>query len=272
MSLLYRPRISQFMKDMVMTNYQAPGLQFHTDCETPAIFDPSWIFSDTSVMTAYWGDGSVPQNHATALSHTYAAGLGRKVARFTCPDWTKLTDLDLNGDVCALGFPSLSACTNLGSLSVQTNQFSGILPSFSSCTLLTFIWIAANEFTGTMPSFAACTGLTSFLAYDNLFSGTIPSFAACTALTQWVCHVNQFTGYAAGGFATQKDLATINLQWNSLTEAAVDAILADCVTSLAIPARVVCTLTLSGGNATPSAAGIANHLTLEAAGWTVDIS
>jgi len=122
-----------------------------------------------------------------------------------------------------------------------------------------------------LPSFSRLYNLTLWRGYTNQFSGKPPSFAACTLLTLWSGNSNQFSGYEAGSFATQGSLATLSLQINSLPAAAIDAILADLVTSLGIGGRVVCTVNLSGaGNAAPSdPEGLANKATLVAAGWTV---
>jgi hypothetical protein len=252
------------------------GLKIYTDADETSTFDPSWTFSDASVMTVNWGDGTPQESHATALTHTYAAGSGRKLVRFSCPDWTKLTTFDVNVDVCKLTLPSFAACTGLTEIHINENQFSGPIPSFAPCTLLTQFWAHVNQFSGTLPSFAACTGLQYFTISSNpalpdLISGILPSFATCTGLIYFSLTSNTLTGYAVGGFATQRDLNTINLSTNSLPVASIDAILADCVTSLAIPGRVVCTLTLDGvGMAPPSnPAGLANKATLVAAGWTV---
>ena len=201
-------------------------------------------------MTVDWGDGSPRESHATGLSHTYAAGSGRKLVKFFCPDWEKLTSFDINSDLGRLTLPDFSLCTKLVTLYINSNQFSGQLPNFSVCTELTSIGV-----------------------YTNLLSGTLPNFAPCIKLAYFGFSNNQFSGYVPGSLATQKSIATLNLGVNNLPEASVDAVLADCVTSLGIPGRVVCTLSLNGaGNSPPSAAGIANHLTLEAAGWTVNIN
>lgn len=164
--------------------------------------------------------------------------------------------------------PSFATCTRLEYFWCNSNQFAGLLPSFSACTLLYDFECNDNQFTGTLPSFNTCTVLSSFNFYNNQFSGIIPDFSACVDLIVCDGHNNQFTGYTAGGFATQQSCLVIQFQTNLLTQAAVDAILADCVTSLGIPGRVNCTLSLHGvGNAAPSVAGLADKATLVAAGW-----
>jgi hypothetical protein len=83
-------------------------------------------------------------------------------------------------------------------------------------------------------------------------------------------YANTFSAAVAGSFATQKSLSVSDFHNNALTQAAVDQILADFVTSLGISGRVANTVNLTGGtNSTPSPAGLASKATLVAASWTV---
>ena len=172
--------------------------------------------------------------------------------------------------------PSFANCTQLQFLRSYSNGFVGPLPSFATCTqLVTFNVEARNANWGTMPSFAACTLLQSFgmtAPGDGTgISGTLPDFSTCTALTDFSMFGSTLlTGYTSGSFATQKNLAALDLSICGLSQAAVNQVLADCVTSLGISGRVACTLLLNGGsNGAPSGAGITNKATLIAAGWTV---
>jgi hypothetical protein len=102
------------------------------------------------------------------------------------------------------------------------------------------------------------------------FSGTLPPFAACTSLAYFNCNNNQFSDVVAGSFATQKSMNTAHFGSNALPAAAVNQVLADCVVSLGISGRVVCTVNLAGGtNAAPTGQGLTDKATLVAAGWTV---
>ena len=138
---------------------------------------------------------------------------------------------------------------------------------------ITVTAVAINNLTltGTLPSFATFTSMTTFDAHGNSLTGTIPSFATCTALTDFELYTNAgLTGTVSGSFATQKNLATINISGAALTQAAVDQILSDCVASLVISGRVACALTLSAGTSSaPSAAGLVNAAALTTAGWSV---
>lgn len=189
--------------------------------------------------------------------------------------------------------PSFSACTGLVDFSCAANPLTGTLPSFEACTKLAYFHAGACDFSGTMPSFATCpnlsvcdlnkanfsgalpsfaanTKLKNFWCNLNQLSGTIPSFADCTMLETWHGDSNQFTDYIAGSFATQGKLAELHLNINRLPQSAIDAILADLVTSLNISGRVTCEVNLSGaGNAAPSnPTGLANKATLVAAWGT----
>lgn len=219
------------------------SLVIYTAADNTSTFDPSWVFSDASVMTVDWGDGSARESHATALSHTYANG-STKAVKFSCPAWSKVTSFDIRTDVCKFALPSVSRLNKLTYWNSMDNQLSGTPSSFAFCTLLQYCSLQINQFVGILPKVATCTALISFVGFTN-----------------------QFSNYEAGGFATQKNLMTLHLGTNNLPVAAIDAILADLVTSLGIGGRVTCAVNLSGvGNAAPSnPAGLASKATLVAA-------
>ena len=131
---------------------------------------------------------------------------------------------------------------------------------------MTQIWGQSNALTGSIPSFATNTALTALFFNVNALTGSIPSFATNTAMTTFYCLTNQLTGYTGGGVSIT--LGDFQAQNNLLTQAAVDAILADFVT--ANKTTGTRTLNLGGtGNATPSAAGLTDKATLQGRGWTV---
>jgi len=177
-----------------------------------------------------------------------------------------------DGNQLTGSIPSFAMCTALVEFDLRGNPVSGTLPSFAACTLLEKYYTSQNSLSGTLPSFNTCTALKEFLCSENLFSGALPTFAACTALELFHAHSNDFTSYTSGCFSTQKNIFEIKLHSNSWNQANVDACLSDLVDSLG-GGRVTCNVELNGeGMATPSAQGIADHDTLEAAGWTVEIN
>jgi len=162
--------------------------------------------------------------------------------------------------------PSFAACTKLAYCHLGACDWTGTMPSFATCPDLYLLDLNKANFTGTLPSFAANTKLKNFWCNLNQLSSTIPNFAPCTLLENWEGDFNQFSDYTAGSFATQKNLALLNLQTNNLPQSAIDNILADLVTSLSIPSRVICSVNLSGaGNAAPSGAGATSKATLVSA-------
>jgi len=131
--------------------------------------------------------------------------------------------------------------------------------------LLSF-YCATNQLTGSIPSLSTNTALTYFSCNTNQLTGSIPSLATNTALTYFNCATNQLTGYAGGGVSIT--LGEFYAQNNLLTQAAVDAILADFVAANKTTGTRI--LNLGGtGNATPSAGGLADKATLVSRGWTV---
>ncbi len=162
--------------------------------------------------------------------------------------------------------PSLAANTALTQFHCATNQLTGSIPSLATNTALTVFYCYANQLTGSIPSLAANTALTQFYCYTNQLTGSIPSLATNTALAVFVCATNQLTGYTGGGVSIT--LGDFQAQNNLLTQAAVDAILADFVAANKTTGTRL--LNLGGtGNATPSATGLTDKATLVSRGWTV---
>jgi hypothetical protein len=128
------------------------------------------------------------------------------------------------------------------------------------------MYIFSNGMSGSIPSLSTNTALTYLNCTSNQLTGSIPSLSTNTALTYLNCASNQLTGYAGGGVSIT--LGEFYAQNNLLTQAAVDAILADLVAANRTTGTRV--LNLGGtGNATPSAGGLADKATLVSRGWTV---
>lgn len=205
-------------------------------------FNPSVTKSGKTSLWA-WGDGT----YTTSNSPTKTYTAGTKTFRLiTLDTFNGLTVVNLNG-----------------------RSMTGAIPSFARCPNITTLQLYSNAFSGSLPNFSNNTKLLSLDADTNSLSGIIPSFAACNLLVSLDLDTNLFTGTIAGSFATQKSMTLADFHGNSLTQAAVDQILADFVVSLGISGRSVATVHLQGGNSTPSAAGLVSKATLVGAGWTV---
>jgi hypothetical protein len=108
--------------------------------------------------------------------------------------------------------------------------------------------------------------LTAFFCSGNSLSGNIPSLGSFTSLASFQCNSNVLNG-ADAGFSVGAALHAAYLQNNLLPQAAVDSILAAFVAAGASGAYA---LNIGGtGNASPSAAGLADKATLAGRGWTV---
>lgn len=173
-------------------------------------------------------------------------------------------------------FPDFSTFTNLQGMDVsgQANHGGGFgggaCSSFAALgATITFLQIDFDNIGGTIPSFAANTGLDTFWLSGNPFTGTLPTMAALSNLTDFECFSTGINNVVAGSFATQSFMAQCLLGGNALPSAAVNQVLADCITTLGL-GNTTCHLDLSGGtNGAPTGAGITNKATLIAAGWTV---
>lgn len=162
---------------------------------------------------------------------------------------------------------SLSACTALTTITGRASGVSGPIPSLAACTALTTVDLALNSHTGPLPSLSTNTLLTSFNVRTNMtIGGNIPTIVNNAVLASFFAYDNVLTGVDAG-FAVPAACHDFEVQNNLLTQAAVDAILAAFVLAGAAGAFI---LNVGGtGNATPSAAGLANKATLVGRGWTV---
>jgi hypothetical protein len=261
---------------------------------------PSLIFLDASYNQL---TGTIPS--FAACPDLYELRLNSNSFSGVLPDFSSNTSLItfiINDNPSVYGtLSSFAGMTALEYFNIINTGLTGALPSFSGCTGLKYFF--ANQvygLTGSLPSFADSTGLIEFRCDDNTgltgslpsfntctslqflhinvpeFTGTIPTFHNCTNLIEVYIPMNVgtgFTGYTSGAFNNQVNLNSLNFYGSSLSQANVDAILADLVTSLGLGGRVTCYVSLDGGsNAHPSGAGITSHNTLEAAGWTVDIN
>lgn len=162
-------------------------------------------------------------------------------------------------------FPALPAISY--DISLQACNLTGVVPSLSHMTIVQRLRFADNPgLTGSFPSLSTMALLDWLYGYGCSFSGDIPTLSGNPILTRFYAYDNLLTGYAGGGVSAT--LGDFRAQNNLLTEAAVDALLADFVA--ANKTTGTRTLNLGGtGNATPSAAGLADKAILQSRGWTV---
>ncbi|XP_073147346.1 uncharacterized protein [Henckelia pumila] len=128
-------------------------------------------------------DGNVPfsLSNASSLrriylySNKFTGELGIDFNKLSALETFVISSNSLEGDVNFLS--SLTNCTNLDTLSIYDNHFSGSLPNslgnFSS--RLNFFSVGSNEIHGTIPSgIQNLTGLTRLVLEGNFLEGSIP--------------------------------------------------------------------------------------------------
>ena len=118
--------------------------------------------------------------------------------------------------------PSISTNINIVRFYCYANlNLTGTLPDFSANAAMTHIIVSRCNFTGSPP--ALHPNIRAFYCDINKISGSIPDLSGLPLLRVYVCMFNQITGFTGGVPAL---LGTFAAQNNSLTQSAVDSILA----------------------------------------------
>ena len=85
--------------------------------------------------------------------------------------------------------PDLSKCTDLQTLHLQNNKFSGSLEVLTACTALQCVEMQHNHFDGDVPDFSKCTTLKQIdLSNNNLPGRLPPSFPTSVAFFNVSCN------------------------------------------------------------------------------------
>jgi hypothetical protein len=203
----------------------------------------------------------------------------------TAPTWTLIgangvtyqtsanetTDLDAQGltTPTTVMLPiSVATDTNITQIDCHADAIAGALPALSGLSSLTLVNFHSCRLVGSVSSVSGTANLQTSYLYNNLLTGSVPSLSTWSSLKDLRWYSNKITGYVGGGISAT--CGTIQLQNNLLIESAVDEILSDLVDAGRTSGDGICVCNLDGtGNATPSAAGLADAATLVARGWTV---
>ena len=193
--------------------------------------------------------------------------------------------INWNSDDGPWGSPSGDGTVNMivdygdGTVGVAAQSHAYLANGLKTIKLWMNDWTQVNTFymnwghaSGAIPSFADLTSLTELVIDNNGWVGIIPDLSALTLLTKFYIQDSaDVSGYTAGSFATQMNLADIELQDDNLDEDSINTLLHDLVTSLSIEGRVIATVNISGSNmANPTGQGLLDLATLQAAGWTIN--
>lgn len=234
-----------------------------------------WLIEDRAIAGVNPGTVALTGNKKIQFRASNPAALtaffcGNNQLYGQFPDLSKFTTLAYLswwGNGFTDPFPDLSKCPSLLTIDAGVNPgYTGSVPSIAANPLFQIFQVGGCNLSGPIPSLTINTALTGYAVNNNNFiNGNIPTFATNTLLTAFNAASNIITGVVPG-FAVPAALKTIDLHNNLLTQAAVDAILAAVVLAGATGG----TLNLGGtGNATPSAAGLADKATLITRTWTV---
>eukprot|EP00934_Nitzschia_sp_Nitz4_P009292 Nitzschia sp. Nitz4//scaffold76_size158648//141429//149315//NITZ4_002570-RA/size158648-processed-gene-0.274-mRNA-1//-1//CDS//3329557917//9282//frame0 len=137
--------------------YQLPNLKY------------LWLYSNHIVISF---EGIEEASSLTSLlidatKMTSLSGIGNGVS---------LVDVDVRFNKIAGKVPTeIGSLTNLESLILSENEFSGTMPSFSKLRKLTTLRVSNNALTGTVPSFTSHASLVTLDLSQNAFVGTFPS-------------------------------------------------------------------------------------------------
>jgi hypothetical protein len=234
----------------------------------------SWLIEGTVYAGLNPGTVALTGNHQVQFGINPGSALTTLVIsnnslKGPSPDWSEfpnLTTLIMWGNQFTGSFPTLVFNQALTYVDMGLNAgLSGPLPSISGNLGMAIFQCGGCNFTGVNPSLAVNTALTGYALNNNNIIGSIHTLAPNTLLTFYNVATNFLTAVDVG-FAVPAALKTIDMHNNLLPQASVDAVLAAVVAAGATAG----TLNLGGtGNATPSAAGLADKATLITRTWTV---
>ena len=207
-----------------------------------------------------------------------------------------------NGTITSL----FSSNTQLQTLWLESNNFSGNLPNFASNKSIYEVNLKFNAFTGTIPAYnnlnnlrylylqnnqlsgmnepGLLTNLETYQAYDNVITGQIPDLTGLTNVRSIDLSNNQFSSYKIGSLTKLYKMNFLNLKFNHLTQTDLDNILIDLHKNWESIKRGGVSINLknqtvnqpgasnNGDLVFPTEAGFSKARILQANGWTIGIS
>jgi hypothetical protein len=234
----------------------------------------SWLIEGTAYAGLNPGTVALSGNHqvqfrilpGSALTTLVLSNNSLKGPTPNLAQFPSLTTLIIWGNQFTGPFPPLVFNQTLTYIDAGLNAgITGSVPSISGNLSMGIFQFGGCSLTGTIPNISVNTALTGYAVNNNNLVGAIPTLVSNTLLTFFNVASNFLTS-VVGGFAVPAALKTIDMHSNLLPQAAVDAVLAAVVLAGATGG----TLNLGGtGNATPSAAGLADKATLITRTWTV---
>ena len=206
-----------------------------------------------------------------------------------------------NGTITSL----FNSNTQLQTLWLESNNFSGTIPNFTSNPNIHYVNLQFNAFTGAIPAYANLNNLRylylqnnqlsgigepgllpsleTYQAFNNQITGQIPDFSGLTNVRSIDISNNQFSSYKVGSFTKLYKVNYINLKFNHLSQTDMDNILIDLHTNWESIKRGGVSINLkeqtvndsnasnNGAKVFPTEAGYSKARILVANGWTLGI-
>lgn len=183
---------------------------------------------------------------------------------------------------------SIASCTNLRTLDLYNNNFSGDAPRFSSNQKLEYVDLSYNSLSGSIPAYNLPLLTTLYLnnnqftalnqlnllkmqrfdCYSNLIAGSIPDFSNSLELQILKLYNNRFQSYTTGSFAKLTKIKEIDVSSNLLSQQAINSIVSDLIANYDSLNRSGVLINLRG-NSIPSTTGQEQIQFLRTKGWTI---
>jgi len=183
--------------------------------------------------------------------------------------YTNLTSVTIRDNAFTGTLPAFTGLTSLVTFHADTNSFSGAIPDMSDLTSCSQFYVHVNNLTGAIPALTGLTAMTVMRVNTNSLSGDIPTLAGLTALTDFRAYTNDFSGVPAG-WACESALDDIQLQVCDITTVGdIDAFYAELNASAGSNGIAK----TSGGTNVDPTGGASNSdvVALAADGWTITL-
>ncbi|CAI5535191.1 unnamed protein product, partial [Closterium sp. Naga37s-1] len=166
-------------------------------------------------------EGYVPKTCSSLLNLQYLA-LNDNHLQGTIPATlsalTALTAIDLSWNHLSGSIPH-AFTTNIQSIALGYNAFSGPIPPHLALPQLTSLQLSSNGFTGAIPStFTRLTAMSMLDASNNSLSAGLDVVAQMTWLTDISLHTNNFSGVLPATLSAIKGLVFISIANNHFSE------------------------------------------------------
>ena len=211
-------------------------------------FDPT-ITTSSGTATWLFGDGTTEVSNAPSKAY---ASAGDRLARMTGVADANVLSLDSNtdslfGDGNNVILPTF---TNITTLYLFTNSFTGDLSGWSLPASLVTLYLNNNSFTGDLSGWSLPASLVNLYLNNNSFTGDLSGWSLPASLVTLYLYSNSFTWTAVTGMDSAA-LDDFRIQNNALSSAHCDNIVEAMYNYRASYTSATPTANIAGTNAAP---------------------